>query len=268
MTSTDREDPRALGEWFHNLHLPDGRETAPDHWLGDFPRLKWDRIAARVPADLTGWRCLDIGCNAGFYSFELARRGGDVLGIDLDERYLAQARWAAERMELERTPRFERRQVHELAGEDEPYDLVLFLGVFYHLRYPLLALDTVARLVRRLLVFQSLTTDDEHVEPTIADPAPDYPLEERPVLTGPGWPRMAFIEHAFASDPTNWVVPDHAALEALLRSTGFETIDRIEHETYLCAPPAGGVESRRWWDDEEWRSATGARPPWAGGAAG
>jgi tRNA (mo5U34)-methyltransferase len=166
-------------------------------------------------------------------------------------------------MDLPLSPRIERRQVHELAGEDEPYDLVLFMGVFYHLRYPLLALDTVARLVRRLLVFQSLTVDDEHVEPVIADPAPDYALDDRSVMKEPGWPRLAFIEHSFATDPTNWLVPDHAAIEALLRSTGFESIERIEHETYLCAPPEGGVEARRWWSDEEWRRATGspaARP--------
>src|SRR5438270_11629686 len=85
-----------LGPWFHNLHLPDGTQTCPGHYLGDFPRFKWEQIQGALPSDLTGWRCLDIGCNAGFYSFELAKRGGTVLGIDLDERYLRQARWAAQ----------------------------------------------------------------------------------------------------------------------------------------------------------------------------
>ncbi len=79
-----RHDPElaALGPWFHNLHLPDGRETAPDHPLGDFPAYKWREIATALPDDLTGWRALDVGCNAGFYSFELARRGADVLAVD------------------------------------------------------------------------------------------------------------------------------------------------------------------------------------------
>src|SRR3954454_5778995 len=84
-----------LGPWFHNLHLPDGTQTCPDHWLGDFPSFKWRQIAGSIPEDLTGWTCLDIGCNAGFYSFELARRGATVTAIDLDERYLRQARWAS-----------------------------------------------------------------------------------------------------------------------------------------------------------------------------
>ena len=71
----------ALRPWFHNLHLPDGSQTAPDHPLGDFPAYKWQEIAPTLPEDLGGWRVLDIGCNAGFYSLELARRGAVVTAI-------------------------------------------------------------------------------------------------------------------------------------------------------------------------------------------
>lgn len=67
------DEVQQLGPWFHNLHLPDGRQTAPDHELGDFPRFKWRRIQQVIPEDLSGWTVLDVGCNAGFYSFELAR---------------------------------------------------------------------------------------------------------------------------------------------------------------------------------------------------
>src|SRR3954464_8985809 len=105
---------QSLGPWFHNLHLPDGTQTCPDHWLGDFPSYKWEQLAPHLPADLNGWSCLDIGCNAGFYSFELAKRGATVLGIDLDEKYLAQARWAARRLGLSHLVKFERMQVYDL----------------------------------------------------------------------------------------------------------------------------------------------------------
>src|SRR3954468_17440893 len=94
-TDERRRAVAALGPWFHNLHLPDGRQTAPDHPLGDFPAFKWAEIAPHVPHDLAGWTALDIGCNAGFYTFELARRGARVTALEIDERYLAQARWAA-----------------------------------------------------------------------------------------------------------------------------------------------------------------------------
>lgn len=63
-----------LGPWFHNLRI-DGVETAPDHPLGDYPRFKWEGFRHAVPEDLTGASVLDIGCNAGFYAIEMARRG-------------------------------------------------------------------------------------------------------------------------------------------------------------------------------------------------
>src|SRR3954452_9509649 len=85
----------ALEPWFHNLKLG-GIWTAPDHFLGDYPGAKFRRFAAHLPADLSGKSVLDIGCNAGFYSLEMKRRGAArVLGVDSDERYLDQARLAS-----------------------------------------------------------------------------------------------------------------------------------------------------------------------------
>src|SRR5215207_9869962 len=105
----------ALGPWFHNLHLPDGAQTAPGHALGDFPAFKWAELAPHIPQDLTGWTALDIGCNAGFYAFELARRGASVTGIDVEPLYLAQARWAAKEYQLERQVEFRQMEVYEIA---------------------------------------------------------------------------------------------------------------------------------------------------------
>ena len=59
--SAMRADAMRLGPWFHNLHLPDGSQTAPRHLLGDFPAVKWRQIAPCLPSDLEGWRALDIG---------------------------------------------------------------------------------------------------------------------------------------------------------------------------------------------------------------
>ena len=128
------EEIAALGPWFHNLHLPDGTQTASDHFLGDFPTFKWEQIRDALPADLSGWTALDIGCNAGFYTFELARRGARVTGIDYDARYLEQARWAARQFGVQDRVEFRRMQVYDLARSDEKWDLVLFMGVLYHLR--------------------------------------------------------------------------------------------------------------------------------------
>jgi tRNA (mo5U34)-methyltransferase len=230
--------PREIAElapWFHNLHLPDGVQTAPDHPLGDFPSFKWRELAPALPADLEGWRALDIGCNAGFYSFELARRGAEVVGIDLDEHYLRQARWARGRLGLDDRIEFRRQAVYDLARSDETYDLILFMGVLYHLRHPLLALDVVAARAKRLVVVQTLTTPGEEA----VDPPRDLPIDERDRLLEAGWPKMAFVERQLAGDPTNWWAPTHACVEAMARSAGLEITARPGHEIYVCRP--GGL---------------------------
>ena len=262
-----RKEIARLGPWFHNLHLPDGTQTAPGHPLGDFPRFKWDRIAPHIPADLTGWSALDIGCNAGFYSFELARRGATVTGMDVDPRYLAQARWAARQLGLEGSVRFERRQVYDLAHTPESYDLVLFMGVFYHLRYPLLGLDIVARKVKRLLVFQTLATPgDEVYDDTREQGAYEGNfLVGRDALLKAGWPKMAFVEHRFAGDRTNWWIPNHAGVQAMLRSSGLRIVERPEVEIYICEPDPDNPSPVTTWDAAELLSATGR--PWGDGAA-
>jgi tRNA (mo5U34)-methyltransferase len=227
----EQEEIRRLGPWFHNLHLPDGTQTAPDHPLGDFPAFKWAALAPALPADLSGWRALEIGCNAGFYSFELARRGASVLGIDHDEHYLTQARWAARHFAgLPGSVEFRRLGVYELPSLGETFDLVLFMGVLYHLRYPLLGLDLVAERVRGTLVLQTLTLPGDEV----VEAPDDLTLDERDRLLEPGWPAMAFVEHRMADDPTNWWLPNAAAVEAMLRSTGMRVVARPGHEMWVC----------------------------------
>ena len=243
----------ALGPWFHNLHLPDGTQTCPDHWLGDFPAFKWRQLSRHLPEDLAGWSCLDIGCNAGFYSLELASRGADVLGIDVDERYLRQARWAAGQFGLTDRVRFERMQVYDLVRRPERFELILFMGVLYHLRYPMLGLDIVCQKVNRLMVFQTLTMPGEEVfEATY-----DRGFDDRHLLAEPGWPKMAFLEHHFAGDPTNWWAPNHAAVEAMLRSAGMRVTGRPGHEIYLCQPDPDRPSSVTTWNAGEFISATG-----------
>src|SRR5436190_21565221 len=91
-----RDAAEALGPWFHNIDLG-GVMTAPGHFLGDYPAVKWRRFADAIPADLTGLTVLDIGCNAAFYAMEMKRRGAArVLGLDTGDDYLAQARFAAD----------------------------------------------------------------------------------------------------------------------------------------------------------------------------
>jgi len=220
---------QALGPWFHNLDLQ-GVKTAPDHFLGDYPAVKWKSFEHAIPRDLRGRTVLDIGCNGGFYSIEMKRRGADrVVGIDHDEDYLRQARFAAEVCGLE--VEFRRASVYDVGALGEKFDLVLFLGVLYHLRHPLLALDLLHEHVARdLLVFQSLMRGSPETEPYERN----YPFWETGIFDRPAFPRMHFIEHEYSNDWTNWWIPNRACAEAMLRSAGFEVLDHPEDEVFVC----------------------------------
>jgi tRNA (mo5U34)-methyltransferase len=218
-----------LGNWFHNLNLR-GIQTAPDHFLGNYPEIKWQGFATAIPTDLHGKSVLDIGCNAGFYSIEMKRRGADrVVAVDSDDTYLSQARFAAEVCEAD--IEFRHLSVYDVARLNEKFDIVLFLGVLYHLRHPLLALDLIHEHVARdLLIFQSMQRGSDEVEPVIEN----YHFWEKEIFEQTGFPRMHFIEKKYAGDPTNWWIPNRACTEAMLRSSGFDILHHPEAEVFVC----------------------------------
>ena len=234
--STDKttleEQIQQLGDWFHNIDLL-GVPTAPNHFLGDFPNVKWRHISGALPEDLSGAEVLDIGCNGGFYSIEMKRRGAKrVLGVDVDDRYLDQARFATRTLGFE--VEFERRSVYQVAEIAGQFDYVLFMGVFYHLRYPVYALDQVVKKVRTggRLVFQSMLRGSDEVKQW----AENYRFWEKDQFGHAAYPAMYFVENSYANDQTNWWIPNRAAAEAVLRSSGLEILDHPESETWICAP--------------------------------
>jgi tRNA (mo5U34)-methyltransferase len=233
-----------LGEWFHNIDL-NGVPTAPDHFLGDFPRVKWKQIAARIPQDLSGATVLDVGCNAGFYCLELKKRGASrVVGVDVDDHYLLQARFAASVLHLE--IEFEKCSVYDVDRITGQFDYVLFMGVFYHLRYPLYALDKVITKVRGKLIFQTMVRGSL-VSPQLRE---DYHFWNKDVFNNQDFPCMYFIEKMYAGDPTNWWIPNHGAMEGMLRSSGLEIEAHPEEETWFCLPAKVTKDGRTILDHE------------------
>jgi tRNA (mo5U34)-methyltransferase len=228
-TSDIERRVRELGNWFQNLNLR-GVQTAPQHFLGDYPNCKFQHFSQAIPRDLTGKTVLDIGCNAGFYSIEMKRRGAArVVGVDVDEDYLAQARFAAEvsGAEIE----FRKLSIYDIGQLGEKFDVVLFMGVLYHLRHPLLALDLLyEHVVGDMLIFQSLQRGSREIFPL----ENDYPFWETGIFDKPGYPVMHFVEKRYSHDPTNWWIPNRACVEAMLRSAGFEIVDHPEEEVYIC----------------------------------
>ncbi|CCM78093.1 Methyltransferase type 12 [Rhizobium mesoamericanum STM3625] len=225
-----RKQIAELGPWFHNLRIG-GIETAPDHFLGDYPSFKWQRFKHVVPADLSGLSVLDIGCNAGFYSLEMKRRRADrVIAIDTDPHYLRQAEFAAHHAGAD--IEFRQMSVYDVGEFHEKFDIVLFMGVLYHLRHPLLALDLLhEHVVGDLMLFQCMQRGVKDV----FSPDEDYAFSEWKIFERPDYPKLSFVEQRYAGDPTNWFIPNKAATEAMVRSSGFVVLENPEPEVYLLA---------------------------------
>lgn len=219
---------KELGPWFHNMRIG-GIETAPNHFLGDYPAFKWARFKHVVPEDLQGRRVLDIGCNAGFYALEMKRRNaGRVVAIDTDPRYLRQAEFAADHAGVD--IEFRLMSVYDVAKLGQRFDLVIFMGVFYHLRHPMLALDLLyEHVVGDTMLFQCLQRGGV----TIPELQPDYEFSESRIFEQPDYPKLFFVEERFSNDPTNWFIPNKAGIEAMLRSSGFVIQQNPEREVYL-----------------------------------
>jgi tRNA (mo5U34)-methyltransferase len=116
------------------------------------------------------------------------------------------------------------------------------MGVLYHLRHPLLALDLIHdHVAGDLLVYQSMQRGSDQVEPVRAN----YDFFEQGHFDRPGYPKMHFIEHQYANDWTNWWAPNAACSAAMLRSAGFSILEHPEEEVFICKvaerPTAAGA---------------------------
>ena len=151
---------RSLG-WYHSIELPNG-EVIPG-----FQSLEQLRARLRqfpIPADLTGKRVLDIGAWDGWFSFEMEKRGASVVAVDAirTEKLLIARDLLQSRVE------YLVADVYDLRPADlGRFDVVLFLGVLYHLKHPLLALERVCALATDLVCVESYVTEDPGERPSM-----------------------------------------------------------------------------------------------------
>jgi len=198
-------DPAGI-RWFHSIDLGNGMVTPG----ADNSRQRLARM--RFPETLRGKRVLDVGAWDGFYSFEAERRGAEYVlatdsfawdgrnwsnknGFEYAHRAL-QSRVDSKLVDpLELTP-------ENVGGT---FDVVMFLGVLYHMRHPLLALERVSSVTKELLILE--TEVDNLLVP---------------------WPSLAFYPATeLAGDPSNWFGPNAKAVEGMLRAVGFTRIERV-----------------------------------------
>jgi tRNA (mo5U34)-methyltransferase len=225
------EEIETLGPWFHNYEIACDIWTNPSTPPGvDYPLSRWRLIEPLLP-DVKGKSCLDVGCSSGFFSLKLKELGAAyVLGVDSGEqpRAIEQARFAASTLGLDVD--FRILSAYDLASLDRKFDLVLFMGVFYHLRHPLVALEGVRAVCGGTIIFQTVTTghqrrfsENEH------RPMANVGLCSG-VIAGRQFPAMHFVEGALDNDTSCWFVPNLQGVAAILRSCGF-TLDHVTFTT-------------------------------------
>ena len=194
-----------VGMWFHSMELPGGIMTHGIYRPAD----KIDRL--RLPARLDGASVLDVGAWDGFYSFEAERRGAScVVSADLWDPSLSGSSegYAVAHAAFRSSAIPVRTSVHDLdPGLHGTHDVVLFLGVLYHLTNPFEALLALRRVTGRTLILET-ESDLAHVRrPALAF----YPGRE------------------VGRDPTNWFGPNGPALVAMCKAAGFKEARVVWH---------------------------------------
>src|SRR6202050_20081 len=152
----DWDKVRSTKGWWHSFELPGGRRI---DGTVDLAALKLRLAQFPIPEDLRGARVLDIGAWDGWYSFEMERRGAQVLAIDCWDN----PRFHQIRSMLKSRVEYRQMDIYELSPETVGrFDIVLFMGVLYHLKHPLLALEKVCSVTTDLAAVDSFIVREEH----------------------------------------------------------------------------------------------------------
>lgn len=207
MTGADLRSRVDAIRWYHTIDLGGGVVT---RGVDDSPV----RLArAQLPESLQGKTVLDVGAWDGFFSFECERRGAArVVAADHfswhGTGWGTKAGFTLAREALESRVEDVDIDVMDLGPERVGrFDVVLFLGVLYHLRHPFLALERVASVTREYLILE-----------TVVD------------LVGFQRPAMAFYPgRELNNDPTNWWGPNIPAVKGMLETLGFSEVRTPTH---------------------------------------
>jgi 2-polyprenyl-3-methyl-5-hydroxy-6-metoxy-1,4-benzoquinol methylase len=210
----------ALKPWFHSIDLGDGMRIQRDPVYGEdttYPKSVWEAIKKLLPGNIKGLRVLDVGCNAGYFSVEMKRAGASyVLGIEGFPQYLAQAKLVRDILQIDLDLR--ELNVYQVTEDLGQFDITLFLGVLYHLKHPLLALENLAKVTEGILVVESAILPDF---PSTNSQISDYggPIHE-----------LRFVGNEPAGNQPgvvglqNWFIPSLTCLRAFLQTIGFRHI--------------------------------------------
>jgi tRNA (mo5U34)-methyltransferase len=229
---------KRLEPWFHCIDLGGGITTKTESVMGepvDHPHGSWQVIKHCLPGDLSGKSVLDVGCNAGFYCIQAKWRGAArVLGVDGQRQHIRQALLV--RRVLGVDVEFRRMNVYELDPHAlGQFDITLALGLIYHLKHLVLALENLFKVTREMLIIETAILPREHTPPPFT-----HPLGE----AGMRLHAFAFVDNppAAKEQVANWFLPSIEGLEALLKNIGFEHVEVVtvkeERAVLICRKSA------------------------------
>lgn len=219
----------ALAPWFHRITLGEGVQTKTSSVTGepaDHPQGTWKTIRRCLPEDLSGKSVLDVGCNAGFYSIEAKRRGAArVLGVDAQRHLINQALFVRRALGLD--IEYRRMSVYDLSRSSVgQFDITLALGLIYHCKHLVLALEKLFEVTSDLLIIETALLPQKKTPNSFVDPVAGPAITLHPLV---------YAENsAETKEPVfNWFLPGTKSLEALLRNVGFDEV------TFFDLQPAG-----------------------------
>ena len=218
-------------DWFHSIDVGDGLITPGTCPVG-YQSAMWDTL--RMPENMSGLRVLDIGTYDGFFAFECEKRGAEVVAIDVvpeDCRCFALAkRLRGSRITYHQMSVYDLRE-DTLGGT---FDLVLCLGVYYHLRHLFLALDSLWRITRSELRLETHVIDHHLV---LADGSVVELKDVDPRLVDVPIYRFYRFNELNKADYSNWFGGNVAAVLESLASSGFtaELLGKWNHRAAFRA---------------------------------
>jgi len=223
-----------LGSWHHAIDLGEGYRTVNKEYSAYNPEDRWKLIEPFIPEDLSGKTVLDLGCNSGYLSMKMKKRGAErVVAVEPSLEAIKQAKFLAKWFDVEFEIIQNDAHVYCLTT-DERFDYVIFLGLFYHLKYPIIVLDRLAEMTKSRMFFQTVRFGP--LKPDYVEKE-DYTLEEKnEINNSPDFPKMFFVERKFIHDLSNWWLTNEPAVISLLRSARFKIIDNPGGTIYICEP--------------------------------
>ena len=234
---------KLLEPWFHRIDLGHGIFTKTESVMGepvDHPRESWEVIRQCLPEDLSNRSLLDVGCNGGFYCVEAKHRGTRrVLGVDGQRQHVRQALFVRKVLGLDLE--FRRFSVYDLTRETVGrFDITLALGLVYHLKHLIFALERLYDVTNELLIVETAIIPTAQTPESFVQPLGEIRQTLHPIFYAENPPESK--EQVF-----NWFLPSPAALQALLRNTGFEEVEIFsvvrDRAVLVCRKRAGGSRS-------------------------